>query len=57
MEFIHEGNFFLAYWEFVTTWNIDKQLQEKRVSGIPDHVWRQIPDDIKPVYKKDKTKI
>lgn len=26
MEFIHEGDFFLAYWNYVTTWESDKKL-------------------------------
>ncbi len=56
MEFIREGNFFLAYWEFVTTWDNGKKLKEKKEVGIPAHIWRQIPDDFKNTYKDKKLK-
>jgi hypothetical protein len=47
MEFIHRGQFFLAYWEFVTIWDKDKQVFEKKEPGIPEHILRKIPDEIK----------
>lgn len=56
MEFIHEGSFFLVYWQFVTTWKGDEKLGEKKDAGIPEHVWQQIPDSIKPNYSQDKVK-
>ena len=56
MEFIHENNFFLAYWEFVTIWNNDKKLAEKKEMGIPAHVLEQIPKELKPMFEKLKMK-
>lgn len=52
MDFVHEGNFFLAYWDFVTIWQDNKKTFEKANSGIPDHIWQQIPDHIKWSYEK-----
>lgn len=54
MEFVHEGNFFLAYWDYLTIWENDKKVFDKRRPGIPDHVWVQIPDDIKWNYEKER---
>ena len=56
MEFIHEGDFFLSYWEYVTTWDNDKKLADKKDKGIPEHIWRQIPADIKPNFAIQKMK-
>ncbi|MBN4071041.1 hypothetical protein JYT72_00895 [Crocinitomix catalasitica] len=56
MEFIHDNDFFLAYWEFVTTWDKEKKLKDKKEIGIPGHIWRQIPDDLKPKYKDKRIK-
>jgi hypothetical protein len=56
MEFIHEGDFFLAYWEYVTAWDGDMKLSEKKYKGIPNHVWEQIPDGIKPNLESEKMK-
>lgn len=56
VEFIHEFEFFLCYWEFVTTLNADKKISEKREPGIPDHIWIKIPDSIKPALKDQKMK-
>ena len=56
MNFIHEKDFFLAYWEFVTTWNKDKQLADKKDPGIHDHIWKRIPDDIKPGLLSEELK-
>ncbi|QMW02970.1 hypothetical protein [Spirosoma foliorum] len=54
MEFIHEGNFFLAYWEFIAVWEEQKKVFEKAKPGIPDHIWQQIPDDLKWNYEKER---
>jgi hypothetical protein len=56
MEFIHDGNFFLVYWDMVTTYHMDKVLADKKTPGIPDHIWAKIPDDIKPNYIDDRQK-
>jgi hypothetical protein len=55
MEFVHEEDFFLAYWQFVTTWDINgNTLKSKDANGIPHHVWKQIPDGIKPLVEKNR---
>ena len=45
MEFILEGDFFLAYWDHITTREGKKKLSEKQMPGIPKHVWKQIPEE------------
>jgi hypothetical protein len=56
MEFVNGGEFFLAYWEFIETWDETQKLAEKKEIGIPKHIWRQIPDDLKPIWKKYRLK-
>lgn len=56
MEFIHEQNFFLAYWEFVITLDSEKKISEKRDVGIPDHIWARIPEHIKPILENQRMK-
>lgn len=55
MEFIHENSFFLVYWDMITTYSDDKIIIDKK-SGIPDHVWTKIPDNIKSIYLNDREK-
>jgi hypothetical protein len=50
MEFIHEGDFFITYWEFVQTFDNDKMIGQKDKPGIPKHIWDKLPDDIKSNY-------
>ncbi|WP_338870084.1 hypothetical protein WBJ53_21820 [Spirosoma sp. SC4-14] len=52
MDFIHEGDFFLAYWDFITVWQGNRKVLDKTRSGIPDHIWRQIPESIQWNYKQ-----
>ena len=54
MEFIIDGSFFIAYWEYISTWDNNKKLKEKTKKGIPSHIWKQIPDDLKSKYRKLK---
>lgn len=56
MEFIHEGAFFLVYWEYVTIWQNSKEIFDKAEAGIPDHVWIELPDSIKWNYEKERLK-
>lgn len=56
MEFIHEQDFFLAYWEYVSTFNGNKKVSEKTDKGIPAHIWTKIPDGIKPVLVNQEMK-
>jgi len=51
MEFIHAGKFFLVYWDYLTIMQGDKRVFDKK-AGIPNHVWEQIPVDIRPSYIK-----
>jgi hypothetical protein len=52
MEFIHRGQFFLAYWEFITIWGNDKKVFEKKSPGMPEHILKQIPDEIKTEHER-----
>jgi len=54
MDFVLAGDFFLVYWDFITTWNEEERLANKSQPGIPDHIWLQIPDDIKGTYKNER---
>ena len=56
MEFIHDNDFFLTYWEFVTTWDNQKRLKNKREVGIPRHIWQQIPEELKTKHKDKRLK-
>lgn len=49
MEFVHEEDFFLCYWDHVLTWNNNLMVGKKELFGLPEHIWLQIPDAIKPV--------
>lgn len=51
MEFVREPNFFLAYWNKVTTWNGDK-IKSKKDFGMPKHIWKQLPEGVRTKYKK-----
>ena len=51
MDFIMEPGFFLAYWAHITTREGKKKLAEKQMPGIPKHVWKQIPEELKAKYK------
>ena len=55
MEFIHDGTFFLVYWDYLTIMQSDKVVFDKK-GGIPNHVWTQIPADIQPNYVNDREK-
>jgi len=54
MEFIHEGDFFQAYWEFVRTWQGDQKLKEKKEVGIPAHIWKLVPETARSKYKAER---
>mgnify|MGYP000667986953 CR=1 FL=1 len=51
MEFIHEPNFFLVYWDHLTFTDSTPYTGKKQI-GIPPHVWQQIPDHLKFNYEK-----
>lgn len=52
MEFIHEGDFFLVYWDYVTVWQNGEEIFDKPKPGIPDHIWAQLPDYVKLICEK-----
>ncbi|HSI91502.1 MAG TPA: hypothetical protein VK927_10330 [Adhaeribacter sp.] len=56
MEFILEPDFFLAYWDHITTREGKKKLAEKQMPGIPKHVWKQLPEDLKHKFNKKRLK-
>ena len=56
MEFVNGGQYFLAYWDFITTWNGDQKLAKKNEPGIPDHIWQQIPEELKSTWTKERVK-
>ncbi len=53
LEFVLEGWFFLAYWEFLTTCDAaGQELAHKTTPGIPDHVWQQLPPHLHGTYRR-----
>jgi len=48
MEFIHEGDFFIAYWDFVRIFDNGKIIAQKEIFRIPEHIWDELPNNIKP---------
>ena len=54
MEFVHQRTFFLAYWEFVRSWDGDRKRDVKDKPGIPLHVWKQLPDSIRTEHKAQR---
>ena len=51
MDFVHEGTFFLAFWDYLTVWENDAIVLDKNKAGIPDHVWERIPKDVRLNYQ------
>jgi hypothetical protein len=47
MEFIHQNNFFLAFWDYVTTWENNKKIAEKINFGVPNHIRDLVPHELK----------
>jgi hypothetical protein len=43
MDFICNKFFGICYWDLVTTWKNDRILREKKETGVPFHIWRQLP--------------
>ena len=56
MEFILASEFFLVYWDDLTTWNNSEQVANKKHFGIPPHIWEKIPTSIRASHKKYKMK-
>jgi len=54
MEFVHDGDFFITYWEFIEIFDNEKVVRQKDKPGIPEHIWAKLPDDIKTNYLMDK---
>ena len=56
MDFIMEPDLFLPYWDHITTREGKKKLSEKQMPGIPKHVWKQIPVELKGKYSEKRLK-
>jgi hypothetical protein len=56
MEFILEADLFLPYWEHITTREGKKKLSEKQMPGIPKHVWKQLPLELREKYSEKRLK-
>lgn len=56
MDFIFENELFIVYWEFVRTWDGNKKLKEKKEVGLPNHIWKKLPDELKLKYNKVRIK-
>ncbi|MFB5652833.1 hypothetical protein ACE5IS_19505 [Leptospira wolffii] len=51
MEFLHEGDYFVAYWEFLTLISNNGINNEiKQFSGIPAHIISMLPEEIRKTY-------
>ncbi|NOU99318.1 hypothetical protein [Paenibacillus planticolens] len=51
MEFIHEDDVFIAYWEFVDKYQDGQEIALKSACGIPLHIYNQFPEQLKMKYK------
>jgi len=51
MEFIHEDDVFIAYWEFLDEYQDGQEIALKGECGIPLHIYNQLPDQFKLTYK------
>jgi hypothetical protein len=56
MDFIIDPDLFLPYWEHVTTREGKKKLSEKQMPGIPKHVWKQLPLELREKYSNKRLK-
>ena len=56
MEFITDadGNFIVAYWEFLTEFINNKPNEVKSRVGIPEHIWHKLPENIQAYWKSFK---
>lgn len=51
MEFIHEDDVFIVYWEFLDIYQNGQEMSLKSECGIPLHIYNQLPNQIKLNYK------
>ena len=56
MDFILEPDLFLPYWDHITTREGKKKLAEKQMPGIPKHIWKQIPMELREKYSDKRLK-
>jgi hypothetical protein len=57
MEFIHEDDMFIAYWEFLDKYENDQEIRLKNECGIPLHIYEEIPDQFKEKYKEHTIRV
>ena len=53
MEYVLHGDFFRAYWEFLDVFG---QGRKKDKPGIPPHVWKKIPPELRHHFRNEKMK-
>ncbi len=53
LEFIHEPNFFLVYWDHLE-FAAPRLGNGKLQFGIPPHIWQKIPDFLRWRYEKKR---
>lgn len=53
MEFLHEPtyDFFIAYWEFLDYFDSGNEIKIKDNVGIPLHIYKKIPENVRFNYK------
>ena len=56
MNFILADDYFLVFWDFLTSYHNGEQVHNKKSPGIPTHIWDKIPEDIRGLYKNDRMK-
>lgn len=57
MEFVHAGNnFMIIYWDFISIVVNKKLVDIKTKPGIPEHIWKIIPEEIKPTWENERMK-
>lgn len=53
MDFIQEGDFFLAYWDQITVWQNDRELFSKDL-GISSYAFALVPEELRWHLKEVK---
>jgi len=53
LEYIHEENFLLIYWDFLDSYTNEQATILKSICGIPLHIFDQISDQFKEKYRKE----
>jgi hypothetical protein len=54
MEFIHEPDYFVAYWDNLEILDSTTKGKSKTEFGMPSHVFEKIPEHLKWRYERAK---